>query len=226
MKLVIFDLDQTLVELLPIHNAAMEQVFQEFFGVKARFTEIDYAGRSLLENLMELARLKRVSEAIVREKARKLLERYDERFVENVPQDASRYVLPGVKELLEGLSRRGHMIVLYTGDSARVASKALAATSLAKYFRFCLYGTEVQARADMIGIAIERAGRLAGKPFRGKDVIVIGDSVRDVDAGKQFQTLTIAIATGTHSPEELSQRQPDYLFKDLSDYRRVLDIIG
>jgi len=45
-------------------------------------------------------------------------------------------------------------------------------------------------------------------------------------AGKQLNTLTIAVATGFHSEENLKERRPDYLFKNLKDYQRVLKIIG
>jgi len=56
--------------------------------------------------------------------------------------------------------------------------------------------------------------------------VIIGDSLRDIDCGKQLQALTIAVATGFNSEEELSKRKPDYLFKSLKEYRKVLEAIG
>lgn len=226
MKLVIFDLDQTLVDLMSVHDKAAEQVFQEFFNVKARLREIDSAGRSLIEIFVELAKLENLPEDKIRENSQKLLETYEKRFIDNFPQNPSRCVLPGVRKLLTHLSGAGHLVVLYTGDSANIVDKVLTATTLRKYFKFSVYGTEVKTRVDMVKLAIEKAETLTGKKFKEKDIVIIGDSFRDIDCGKQLQALTIAVATGLHSEEELSKRKPDYLFKSLREYRRVLEAIG
>ena len=56
-------------------------------------------------------------------------------------------------------------------------------------------------------------------------MVIIGDSVRDVECGKEFNALTIAVATGFHTREQLLAAGPDYLFDSLEDYRRVLEVI-
>jgi phosphoglycolate phosphatase len=226
VKLVIFDLDQTLVELIEVHDEASARVFREFFHKEARLTEIDYAGRSLLESFAELARRKNIPEEELREKSQEMLQRYEQEFIDNFPDDPSPYVLPGAESLLKGLSERGHFLVLYTGDSARIADKVLSATSLGKYFRFSVYGTEVKTRPDMVRLAIERAKKMTKKIFEGKDIVIVGDSIRDIECGQQFNALTIAIATGFYSKEVLASLKPDYLFDNLKDYDKVLQAIG
>ena len=66
VKLVIFDLDQTLVEVLPVHNETMCRLFMRFYSVEARFTDVDFTGRSLRENITAIAHLKGIDEAILR----------------------------------------------------------------------------------------------------------------------------------------------------------------
>ena len=56
--------------------------------------------------------------------------------------------------------------------------------------------------------------------------MIVGDSLRDIEVGKEFQTLTIAVATGLHSAKELAARQPDFLFPNLKRYRKVLKAIA
>ncbi len=226
MKLVIFDLDQTLVDLTSVHNEAMQKIFREFFDVDARLTEVDFAGKSLTENFLELAKLKGIPESNLKENAGELLENYDRIFGQLLPPNASRHVLPGVMKLLEELSKTDNLIVLYTGDSPGVVARVFKATDLGRYFKFCFYGTEVKTRADMVRLAIAKAESLTGKKFKNKDIVIIGDSVRDIECGKQFNALTIAVATGFHSAEELSKLKPDYLFKDLRDYKKILGAIG
>lgn len=225
MKLVIFDLDQTLVDVISIHDEATRELFQRFFGVEARLTEIDFAGRSLTENFAELARRKNIPEDTYRQKSRELRKAYETIFISTMPKDLSRFVLPGARELLDELSRTENIVALYTGSSPRVVEHVLQAAGLAQYFRFTFSGTEVDTRAEMIKLAVEKAEKLAGKKFRDKDIIIIGDSVRDIEAGKQFNALTIAVATGFHPVEELSRRKPDYLCWSLQAYEDILAII-
>jgi beta-phosphoglucomutase-like phosphatase (HAD superfamily) len=74
MKLIIFDLDQTLADFLSVHEEATRRLFKQFFDVDARLTEIDFAGKSLIENFSELARLKDIPEDIFRRRINQLLE--------------------------------------------------------------------------------------------------------------------------------------------------------
>jgi phosphoglycolate phosphatase len=226
MKLVIFDLDQTLVDLISVHDATVQELFKSYFGVDASLREIDFAGRSLTENLAELARLKGIAHSEFMEKSKLLLERYEKIFQAKIPPTAPNYVLPGVKPLLDELSKTPNLVVLYTGDSPGVTQRVLEVTGLSKYFKFSVYGTEAKSRVDMARLAIKKAEQLTGDRFKGKDVVIVGDSVRDVECGKQLNALTIAVATGFHSEEELLSKQPDYLFKNLEDYSKVLKIIG
>jgi phosphoglycolate phosphatase-like HAD superfamily hydrolase len=107
--------------------------------------------------------------------------------------------LPGVKPLLDELSKTRNLVVLYTGDSPGVTQLVLKATGLSKYFKFSVYGTEAKSRVDMARLAIKKAEQLTGDRFKGKDVVIVGDSVRDIECGKQLNALTIAVATGFYS---------------------------
>ncbi len=192
MKLVIFDLDQTLVDFLPVHEAVTTSLFQRFFNVDARLTEIDFAGKNLKDNFRQLARLKGIPDEVIDRNMPQLLESYDALFAASLPKDARRYVLPGARKLLEELAKTTHIIALYTGDSPGIVDAVFKATGPGKFFRFCFYGTEVVSRAEMVRLAIARGRELTGKTFENKDIVIVGDSVRDVECGKLFGALTIA----------------------------------
>ncbi|MBI4285435.1 MAG: HAD family hydrolase [Chloroflexi bacterium] len=226
MKLVIFDLDQTLVDFIAVHDEATSRLFQKFFGIKARLTELDFAGKSLPQIFAELARLKRISEADFKRHEEELPRSYDRIFLELMPADGTGNILPGVKEILEALGQTDYIVALYTGDSPAVVAGVFAATGLGRYFKLCFYGTEASSRAEMVRMAMEKAGQLAGRQFRNKDVVIIGDSVRDVEVARQFNALSIAVATGFHTSEELARRRADFLFRSLADYQAVLKAIG
>jgi phosphoglycolate phosphatase-like HAD superfamily hydrolase len=226
MKLIIFDLDQTLVDFIPVHDEVTRRVFKRFFNVDVRLTEIDFTGKSLTENFSELARLKDIPEDVFRKKSNQLLESYETTFGESLPRDAAKYILLGVRELLSELSKTDHIVALYTGGSPKIVKQVFRATDLGRYFKFCFYGTETETRSDMVKLAINEAEKLTGQKFRDKSIVIIGDSVRDIECGKLFNALTIAVATGFHSAEDLLKAEPDYVFDNLKDYRKALRVIG
>jgi phosphoglycolate phosphatase len=92
--------------------------------------------------------------------------------------------------------------------------------------RFSFYGTEVETHADTVKLAINKAEKSTGWESENKDIVIIGDSVRDIECGRLLSALTIAVATGFHSKEELLKAAPDYLFDNPKDYSKVLKAIG
>jgi phosphoglycolate phosphatase-like HAD superfamily hydrolase len=226
MKLVIFDLDQTLVDLISIHNEVTQALFLKEFGVKVRLTDIDFAGKSLNDVFKELAASKDIIGPDYERKRVGLLQKYDELFARRIPEDGSKFVLPGARELIKELSRLGHFVVLYTGGSRSIGENVLRITGLRRYFRLMFYGTEFKARADMVSIAIEQADIATGLSFRGKDVVIVGDPIRDIECGKIFHALTISIATGFHSSSQLKANGPDYLFPNLKQWKKIAGLIN
>lgn len=225
MKLVIFDLDQTLVDFLGIHNLTTKTLFKKYFGLGANLTEIDFAGRSLLDNLAALAKLKGVPETLFNQKSQTILQSYETIFAEMLPADGSKHILPGVKRLLDALSKGDYMLALYTGDSPGIVKSVLAVTKLDNYFKLVVSSNEAENRVGMARLAVERAMKLSGTRFENTDVVIVGDSIHDIECGKQLNALTIAVATGSHSKSRLLQSKPDFLFQDLRDYQGVLKAI-
>lgn len=222
MKLIIFDLDQTLVDFLPGHAETVRRLFIKEFKVDARLTGIDFSGRSLTDNIAELARANGLDVDSVRDRMGDLLASYEQIFFSLMPPDLNKYVLPGVRQLLQRLTEAGHLLVLYTGDSRSIGSRVLSSAGLEKYFRFAVYGTEALTRLDMARLAVDKAMEISGTKFSGKDVVIIGDAVRDIECARQLQALSIAVATGVHSVDDLKSAGADYVFKDLSDTGKVM----
>ena len=225
MKLIIFDLDQTLVDLHPVHEETVRRLFLTKFNIDARLTGIDFSGRSLTDNIAELARDNGIDEAQVRDSMNDILGSYERLFSSLMPPDPFKYVLPGVRQLLQHLTEAGHLIVLYTGDSRTIASTVLSAAGLDGYFRLAVYGTEARTRLDMARLAVRKAGELSGTKFSGKDVVIIGDSLRDIECARQLQALSIGVATGVHSVDDLKSEGADYVFGDLTDTVKVMQAI-
>jgi phosphoglycolate phosphatase-like HAD superfamily hydrolase len=114
---------------------------------------------------------------------------------------------------------------LLTGNIEEGARIKLAPHDLNKYFSFGAFGSDAIERSELPAIAMQRANEPTGKIFCGCDVVIIGDSVHDVECGKGIGAKSIAVATGGTSPEELLLRKPNYFFEDLSESERVIAAI-
>lgn len=225
MKLVIFDLDQTLVDFLEIHDEATHQLLQRYFGINVRLTDIDFAGRSLLDNFVELAAFRGIDKDRVIKQSKELLQSYESIFASLMPDETEKNILPGARKLLDELSCTANFLVLYTGDSPGIAQKILQTTGLGKYFHFAVFGTDSRTRTEMAGEAIRKAENITGNMFTGKNIVIVGDSIRDIDVGKDYGALTIAVTTGFHSKEKLAQHNPDYIFPNLKDRKKIIKVI-
>jgi phosphoglycolate phosphatase len=203
VKLIIFDLDHTLVDVFWLHDQTTHKMFRKYFGKDAWLHEIDHAGRSQPEMLKEF---------------------YTE-FVADLPADSAKYILPGAVELLERLSKTQSILVLYTGDSPMVGQSILKATGLDRYFSYQFFGTEFERRSDMIRAAIKKVKEKTGREFKGSDIVVVGDSIRDVECGKEFNAVTIAVATGQHTPDQLAKMNPDLLVSSLTETNAIIEVI-
>ncbi|MBN1427765.1 MAG: HAD family hydrolase [Anaerolineae bacterium] len=134
---------------------------------------------------------------------------------------------PGAIELVDALAARKDILPgLVTGNFRQTAPVKLSAAGFdPAVFRVGAYGDEAEDRADLPPRAIERARQLTGGSFNGSQVIIIGDTPDDVLCGRSVGAQSIAVMTGWVERQALEIHQPNYLFDDLSNIQRVLDAI-
>jgi phosphoglycolate phosphatase len=213
------------VDVFWLHDQTTHKMFRKYFKKDAWLHEIDHAGRSQPDGLRALAMAKGIPESVFQAKAPEMLKEFYTEFVVDLPADSTKYILPGAKELLERLSKTQSILVLYTGDSPMVAQGILKATKLDRYFSYCYFGTEFERRSDMIRAAIKKIKETINREFKGSDIVVVGDSIRDVECGKEFNAITIAVATGQHTPDQLAKMNPDLLVSSLAETNAIVEVI-
>jgi phosphoglycolate phosphatase-like HAD superfamily hydrolase len=136
-------------------------------------------------------------------------------------------IYPGVREVLAKLhTRRDVLVGLLTGNIADGASLKLRSAGLHEYFAFGAFGSDSEHRAELPAIAVQRAHERSGVEFRGKDVVVIGDTPSDITCGRSLGVYAVGVCTGRHSREQLLAEGADHVLEDLSDTARVLDILA
>ncbi len=128
--------------------------------------------------------------------------------------------LPGVPEVLAALDQAGCRQGVATGGSRGVASHKLATAGLDGWITFGAFGCEVPDRETLLTVAAQRAG--LGDNDR---LIVIGDTVADVAAGRHVGARVIAVATGRTAAEKLRAAGADHVLDDLANVQAVVHVV-
>ena len=215
MKLLLFDIDGTLLRSHGAGRRLFESVLTKLCERPVSTAEVSFSGRTdplIVQETLEKAGL--APEAISR-LTPIALEHYAAQAC-YAPNDIQ--ILPGVGALLRALSARADVqLALLTGNLQHTAYLKLNCVNLTRYFLFGAFGSDHADRSQLPAIAAERAWHFSGRTFAGRDIVVIGDSVLDVKCGQDNGAFTVAVATGLTSRAELAAHKPDVLLDDLTD---------
>jgi len=131
--------------------------------------------------------------------------------------------LPGIGDLVRRLDGdAGVLLGLLTGNIEAGARIKLAPTGLLRYFRLGAYGSDHLDRRLLPSLAARRAHALVGVPFAPEQVLVIGDTPRDIECARHFGAVAVAVATGQYTRETLEAERPDLLFDNFGDVEDAL----
>jgi len=224
-KLVLFDIDGTLIRGVEAVVRSYTLAFQQVFEVDASIREVDCSGRTDPEIVTDVLTRRGFDREEVADGLPQLFENYIRNLMREIKKDDGAYVCPGVVELLDELAERPVILGLLTGNLQEGARLKLSLFDLNRYFMVGAYGSDSPVRSELVRIALRRTWDKFGLTFRGKDIVIIGDSIHDVHCGRAYDVRSIAVATGVTPLEELAAEKPDYLFKNLSSNEEVLEAI-
>ncbi|MBI4242152.1 MAG: haloacid dehalogenase-like hydrolase [Candidatus Rokubacteria bacterium] len=223
MRLVLFDVDGTLVAARGAGRRAMIRALRAIYGVTGPAETYGFSGKTdptIVADLLGAAGLD--SDEI----AAQLPAFYDRYLVElgaEIGDGEHVTLMPGIGELIPRLSADpGALVGLLTGNIEGGARIKLEPTGLWPYFRLGAYGSDDPNRSRLPAVAVRRAEALVERPVKPVEVVVIGDTPLDIGCARAFGAVALAVATGQHSLAELAAFAPDFLFADLSDVPRVL----
>ena len=83
-------------------------------------------------------------------------------------------------------------------------------------FAWGAFGETHEARDDVAQHALELARDKLGADLNPADLLVIGDTERDIQCARAIGARVLAVATGMESMDELAGHQPDFLVEDLT----------
>ena len=223
-RLLLFDIDGTLIHSGGAGVHALRSAFTERFGMADDLHDIEIAG--MTDSGIVVSILNKHKIPATNENVSAFLDSYVHFLSLELPRRVGK-LLPGVLELLEKLKSRPHLVLaLLTGNVSRGAQLKLEHYGVWHFIEFGAFADDHHDRNRLGTVARARAKEKHGRQFSASEIDVVGDTPRDIACGKAFGARTIAVATGTWSRDQLAKYQPDFLIDDLSDVEGIIDTLG
>jgi phosphoglycolate phosphatase len=223
LRLLLFDIDGTLVLTGGAGSRAMTRAFAVTHGLEDALKRVDLAGRTDRTIMRDaLAHAGRVDDDVDLDEFRQA---YCAALREEIqkPGNGRRGLLPGVKPLLDRLAARDDVrLALLTGNFRASAEIKLSAFGVWDYFSWGAFADDAIERDDLIHIAHGRHETEHGGRIEPDRVVVIGDTPHDIRCARAGGGKVVAVATGNYTRDALAAHNPDALFDDLSDTDAVM----
>jgi phosphoglycolate phosphatase len=225
-KLVLFDIDGTLVLTGRAGVRAMNRACHQVIGRNNALDGISVAGRTDWIILHDALR------AVGHDMDEDLFVRLRDVYVSNLREEivlrgeGVKGVMPGIRELLDALNARPDVfLALLTGNFEQGARIKLEHFDLWHYFRCGAFGDDAADRNALVPFALDRARSFGLEAIARDDVFVVGDTPHDVACAHASGAVPVGVATGSFSLTDLRESGADVVFADLSDTSAFLRMI-
>jgi phosphoglycolate phosphatase-like HAD superfamily hydrolase len=225
VRLVLFDIDGTILQSNGAGRRAMLVALREVFGSPGP-EDHRYDGKTDPQIVREVMRLEGHHDAHIDGRMDALMSLYLSRLEQEL-QHVDTLVHPGVFELLAALEGRTDTILgLLTGNLREGAYAKLRAAGIdPDRFRVGAFGSDHEQRPALPALAQRRARAELGVDLEGEDLVVIGDTPADIECGRSLGVRAIGVATGAYTVDELLRCGAYAAFETLADTERVVSAI-
>ena len=223
LKLVLFDIDGTLLISRGIGREAKRLAMLECFGMTGDLDNHVFGGKTDWRIVAELLAPYGISSADVG-RAMPNYERVMARHMHAIRERYPAEAIPHAPELVAALRKREDTLVgLVTGNTSKTAAIKLELAGFnPTWFPVGAFGNESARRADLTRLALQRARDLSGHAITGGDVVVIGDTPDDIQAARAIDAVAVAVCTGYVPRDQLIDADPDYLLADLGAFLNLV----
>lgn len=223
-RLLLFDIDGTLVAGGPA-KTAFHLALLEAYGTAGPIDGHEFSGKTDPQIARELMVRAGLEPDEIDRGFPILWARYLSELEARLPREPM-MVLPGVRALVDRLAATSDAALgLVTGNIAGGARLKLGSAGLFDRFRMGAYGSDSEERNNLPGVALERALQTWGVRFPSRDVLVIGDTPRDVECGLAHGVVTVGVATGRYTRDALGDAGADHVVTDFSDTDALVELL-
>jgi phosphoglycolate phosphatase-like HAD superfamily hydrolase len=214
IRLVLFDIDGTLIHTGGAGEKAFARVFASFFGVNNGTEKLKFAGRTDTAILREFL----IHNAIA--PSAENMEQFFDAYVFLLEQKLHALpggIHPGVWDWLHDLRSLPEppVIGLLTGNIRLGAEIKLRRFGLWEQFEVGAFADDSAERNEIAAIARQRGEALLRTKLRGEEVLVIGDTPLDIACARHIGARVLTVATGQYRRRDLLPLDPDWAVDDL-----------
>ena len=206
-KLILFDIDGTLLrfDMSAAYAAPMfELVAKRFFGVQVKLQDIDFAGKTDIQILRELVVKEGIKDKLFSHCKDQLDIALTKVYTELVDKsDLQNLLLPNVKEALKRAYDHGACLGILTGNIEGIAWYKLGAAGIHKYFVAGGFGSDSEVRTELVGVVLNRVQEVTRHAFKPREVLLIGDTPKDVVCGQMNNVEVWGVSTGPYTADTL-----------------------
>lgn len=216
VRLVLFDIDGTLIRTGGAGVRAFAKVFETEFKAVDGFERMKFGGRTDTGLVREFFGYHDIPATA--ENFRRFFERYVF-WLDHILRDSQTSVCTGVWEFIRGLQTLENppLIGLLTGNIRLGAEIKLRHAGIWDLFITGGFADDSEERDKIAAVAKERGSRLLKEELQGEQVVVIGDTPLDIRCARAIGANVLAVATGMVPIEELESHKPDWAVKDLTE---------
>ncbi|NLO90889.1 MAG: HAD hydrolase-like protein [Elusimicrobia bacterium] len=218
-KLVLFDLDGTLVKAGGSGRLALNTAIAELYGAKNICSRISVMGKTDVENFTSAARL-----ASGKKPCAEVFRQVEQRYLKHLPGEVRQAVkggryelIKGIKGFLSALENAGVPYGLGTGNVKAGAYIKLEPSGLSEKFVFGGFGGDGMHRAQVLRAAVKRAEKHLKTSFKPSQVYIIGDTENDVFAAVENGYHSAVVTSGFGDEKTLLKAGPELMESDYSD---------
>jgi phosphoglycolate phosphatase len=213
---VLFDIDETLVHTGGAGARSWAWAFDQLHGVPADIGQHTSAGETDPQVGRGTFRAVLGRDPSYDEMAR-LYAKYLWRLAEEIWASEAYQVLDGAEDLLQRLTAAGIILGVVSGAMEGAARTKMEPGKLNRYFVFGSYGSDSPDRTEVTRLGIAKAARLHGQELSPEQVYVVGDTPRDIAAGRAAGATAVGVASGHYDADELRAAQADHVLRSLSE---------
>ena len=221
VKLVLFDIDGTLLRTGGAGGLALSKAMQECYGLSEGMKGIQPHGKTDALIVREVLRTQ-LPERVQSEPTAEFFACYLRHFRLEIRRSKNFTVLPGACRLLDRLRIQEQLkLGIATGNIESTAQLKLGRAGMQHYFHFGGFGSDSADRTGLIQVAMRRGAKLVA-PERVDSVYVIGDTPQDILHGKRAGARTLAVASSVYDLATLRSFEPDLTVPSLTVLDQIL----
>jgi phosphoglycolate phosphatase len=212
---VLFDVDETLIHSGGSGARSWMAAFQKIYGIPADIGSHTSAGETDPQVARETFKGVLGRDPESRELAL-LYAQYLLHLSDDIWTSKEYRVLPGAEQTLVALGEAGVTLGIVSGAMEGAARTKLMPANLNRYFIFGTYGSDSPKRPELTKIGLERAS-LLHDGLEPTEVFVVGDTPLDIAAAKAAGAVSVGVATGHYSVDQLREAGGDHVLGSLEE---------